>query len=386
MRLVIATRNLAGPGGSETFVLTLAEAFSQLGHQVTVLAVRLGMVAEEATRRALTVISESEKLSTSADATIALDRSLAIELAKRYPAATRMFAMHNALEEWLPPPEPGIVHATLAPNTFFEKLARGCVGAGRAVRINQPIDIVRFSPRGFAKATPSDVLLCGNYLHTEGQRAAQLKSAWKHAELHWHQLGHPTPSLNVAETISAADIVVGYGRSILEAMACGRPAYVHEHSGSDGWVTADSYQALEAHGFAGGALRSHPDEQELRADLARYSPELGRVGQDLVRRHHDSKLVAAAIIDQVSTPVGKTFLYDPQALQGLQQLTDSLMRAEHKAEAYRMELKGLAGHLQLHKEELEKMRAKRSRKRFGALRKLKRAVAERLRLGSREKL
>jgi hypothetical protein len=38
----------------------------------------------------------------------------------------------------------------------------------------------------------------------------------------------------------AADIVVGYGRSILEAIACG-VAYVHEHSGSDGWVTAENY-------------------------------------------------------------------------------------------------------------------------------------------------
>ena len=52
----------------------------------------------------------------------------------------------------MPPPEPGVVAATLVPNARFETLARGCVGAGEVIRIRQPIDLVRFSPRDWANS------------------------------------------------------------------------------------------------------------------------------------------------------------------------------------------------------------------------------------------
>ena len=109
----------------ETFVLTLAEALAQLGHDVVLFALEHGLVADEAVHRALTVLSPLDRLPHAIDVTIALDRALAIDMAIRYPHATRLYAMHNALEEWLPPPEPGIVAGTLAPNTRFETLARG---------------------------------------------------------------------------------------------------------------------------------------------------------------------------------------------------------------------------------------------------------------------
>jgi hypothetical protein len=84
--------------------------------------------------------------------------------------------------------------------------------------------------------------LVGNYLHASGQRVDQLQEAWSQPGLEWVRLGHPEPTTEVAEVMAEADIVVGYGRTILEAMACGRPAYVHDHSGSDGWVTAETYE------------------------------------------------------------------------------------------------------------------------------------------------
>jgi hypothetical protein len=339
VRFVIATRRLAAPGGSGTFVLTLAESLAQLGHEVVLFAIELGLVAAEAGRRVLTVISDLRQLPGEIDVTIALDRALAIDMALFYPKAVRLYAMHNALEEWLPPPEPGIVAATLAPSSRFETLARGSVGAGEVIRIRQPIDIVRFSPRAYAKKVPTDVLFVGNYADVEGQRISLLQQAWGDFGLKWHRLGHPSPTMNVAEVIARADIVVGYGRSILEAMACGRPAFVHEHSGSDGWVTAKSYAALEADGFAGTTLRVHPDIVMLRADFAAYDPDLGRVGQDLVRMHHDSRMIAADLVCRITALVAPPVAHDTIALFGLKRLVESHMRAEAKAEQYRIEAK-----------------------------------------------
>ena len=350
VRFVIATRRLSAPGGSETFVLTLAEALAQLGHDVVLFALEHGLVADEAGRRALTVLSPLDQLPHTIDVTIALDRVLAIDMALRYPRATRLYAVHNALEEWLPPPEVGIVAGTLAPNTRFETLARGCVGAGEVIRIRQPINIVRYSPRSFANPVPLNVLSVGNYSNVEGQRLTQLRQAWDEFGLNWHILGYPVPTLNVPEAIAAADIVVGYGRSILEAMSCGRPAYVHEHSGSDGWVTPESYERLEADGFTGSAIRTHPSSAALRADFAFYHPDLGRAGQDFVRMHHDAKIVAANIVDRIAAIAGNPASYDLIGLYGLKRLAESHMRAEQKAERYRSEAKALAAMLQTRQE------------------------------------
>ena len=339
MRFVIAQRRLGVPGGSETFVLTLAEHIARLGHEVVVHALLLGLAATLAEQRAIVVVQRQDELPEQADATIALDRAMAVDLASRYPAARRLYAMHNADEVWLPPPEPGIVAATLAPNDRLALLARGCVGAGEVVRIRQPVDLRRFSPRGWARDDPKRILLLSNYLDTAGQRVDQLKQAWSRPGLEWYRLGDPEPTTAVAEEMAKADIVVGYGRSILEAMSCGRPAYVHDHAGSDGWVTAETYDRLEADGFAGMGVRRTPGLDQLRDDFARYAPALGRVGQDLVRTYHDARMVAASIVAVVERLRPPTHRYDQAALSALRNLAEAQLRTDLLAEQYRFEAK-----------------------------------------------
>ena len=65
---------------------------------------------------------------------------------------------------------------------------------------------------------------------------------------------HTTPDPAPEDDIAAADIVVGKGRAVLDAMSCGRPAYVYDVYGADGWVTAETYDAIEADAIAGQAL------------------------------------------------------------------------------------------------------------------------------------
>jgi hypothetical protein len=342
MRFIIAQRRLASPGGSETFVLTVAEHLSKLGHDVSIWSLELGLAAKIAQERVIGIIGDERELPAEADASIALDQAMAIELARRYPSAARLYAMHTIVHTWFPPPEPGIVAATLAPNDRFELCARACVGSGTVMRIRQPIDLVRFAPRGSARERPSRILVVSNYLQFSAGRIAQLRNAWSAPGLEWRFVGHPKPSIHIANEMAAADIVVGYGRSILEAMACGRPAYVHDHSGSDGWVTDESYARLEADGFAGTGVRSNPSLEELREDFRRYKPELGRIGHDLVRTHHDARLIAAEIADLVNRLGVPPHRNSSTTLDSLRNLADGVRRAELEAEGYRLQLKDCA--------------------------------------------
>ena len=297
MELIVATHQLAAPGGPQSYALTVAEHLARLGHSVTLYAREIGAMAALARERCLNVSAELDELPERAEGVIVgVDRSLAFELAGRYPDAVRVFVVHGIDDIHLPPPVDGVVAATVALNDRLAVRAAACVGAGEVVRMRQPVDMRRFSAGKQPAPRPARVLLLGNYHGAHGSRAQVIMDAWSRAGLSWDQVGHPSASLAVAERMTEADIVVGYGRSIIEAMACERPAYVFDHAGGDGWVTPDSYERIEAAGFSGLALGTPPDAARLRADLDAYRPELGKLGRDLVRTHHDARQHAAELV------------------------------------------------------------------------------------------
>jgi hypothetical protein len=147
--------------------------------------------------------------------------------------------------------------------------------------------------------------------------------------------------------ISASDIVVGYGRAMLEAMACGRLAFVYAGPGGDGWVTAEKYAAMEANGFAGGAFDEIYDEERLRAALSDYDPGLGLVGRDLVRFPHDAGEHVAEVDRLLRAAVGSD-TETPDALRQLQRMVDLLWHAEGRAATLRVEVGALYEELAKH--------------------------------------
>ena len=165
----------------------------------------------------------------------------------------------------------------------------------RIVRLRQPIDTERLVPRRPLPATPRRALLLGSYLQGEARRL--IIDTWSSLGVEVVQVGQTThPTLHPEDDISAADIVVGKGRAVLDAMSCGRPAYVYDAYGSDGWVTADSYADLEADSIAGQAYPGIVDAARLRADLARYDPTMGHVNRTLVLKHHQARTHAQELV------------------------------------------------------------------------------------------
>ena len=105
--------------------------------------------------------------------------------------------------------------------------------------------------------------------------------------------GHAT---DIRPALADAEIVIGYGRSILEAMACGRAAYVYDWKGGDGWMTPEVYPAIEADGIVGGAGIAAVDIARLPDDLRRYSSSMGPVNHDLVIAHHRASVHAQELV------------------------------------------------------------------------------------------
>jgi len=128
VELIVAVQELARPGGPQTYALTVAEQLARLGHGVTLFARELGAMTQVARERCLNVTSDMLDLPERADGVlVGVDRSLAFELAERYPNAARVFIVHSIDDIHLPPPVDGVGRAQRS----LRRARLGVRGSGR---------------------------------------------------------------------------------------------------------------------------------------------------------------------------------------------------------------------------------------------------------------
>jgi hypothetical protein len=296
MEIVLATNGLVGIGGSETYLLTVAEQLQRLGHAVTVHAMTGGAMSDYMAGRGLPVVIGERGLPDACDAILVQDAAMAYALADRWPETPQVFRAPSAIHDFqLPPQLPGVVAAVVVCNARMARHVEALAGEREILRLRQPVDTQRLRPRGEIRERPRRAVLLGNYV--SGRRLELIVDAWGSAGVECVPVGvHGTPSAEPASDIAAADIVVGKARAILDGMACGRAAYVLDVAGGDGWVTEEGYAAMEADNFAGQATDWSLDRERLVADLAAYRPDMGQVNRDLVLTHHDARAHAYELV------------------------------------------------------------------------------------------
>ena len=125
MELVLSTFHFSSIGGSETYLLTVAEQLERLGHDVTIHAADVGEMAELAARRGVRVAEDEDRLPGRCDAVIVQDAPTALELADRYPRAPQVFVVHSDAFDAMTPPElPGVTGAVVAMNDRVARRVR----------------------------------------------------------------------------------------------------------------------------------------------------------------------------------------------------------------------------------------------------------------------
>jgi hypothetical protein len=300
MRIVLGTLEFGAIGGAGTYSLTVAIELQSLGHEVTIFAEETGELARVAEDRGVRVAAGERALPGDCDVIYAQDRASAYLLADRFPKTPQALCMHSGssqLDRWQPPQLPGIVGAVVVLHERLAKRAAAFAERPEIVRLRQPVDLARFAPRGTIGETPRRVLLLGNNLSVD--RREGVLAAIHQLGLECLELGRyggrttPTPE----REINQVDIVLGSGRSIVEAMACARAAFVYDYLGGDGWVTRESYEALEAINFAHASSNGAMVTLEALADrLGEYRQSMGSANIDLARMHHGAARHAEELV------------------------------------------------------------------------------------------
>lgn len=299
VKLVLSTNRL-GLGGSETYLITVAEQLQRLGHEVALHAREWGEIVQACRDGGLEVANDST-LPRNCDAAVVQDAAVAFDLAKRYPEAPQVFVAHSDLFDLQSPPQlADIVDSVVVLNDRVASRARALARTPEIVRLRQPIDVLRFEPEGSPGAQARRVLVLSN--NRLDHRRELIGRVCAELGLEMIEVGVGSePALDPSGTIADADIVVGYGRSILEAMACGRAAYVYDQFGGDGWVTPERYPALEADGFGGRAFEEPIDADRLRDDLCAYDRDMALSNRDLVLANHRPGPHVERLVELLST-------------------------------------------------------------------------------------
>lgn len=297
LEIVLGAHVLDWWGGSVTYTLTVARELVRLGHRVTTFSPRVGDPGRVARGWGLEVVDSERALPETCGVVFAQDAWSAYTLGARYPETPVVACIHDdQTDVFFPPQLRGLVSATVAMYDRVAARARALATDVPVVRLAQPVDLRRFTPHGPLVNPPRRALALGNYLR--GDRREQLAGVCEQAGLKLRFVGvHDGSSAAPEHELNTADIVVGKARAIVEAMACGRAAYVYDHNGGDGWITRDTYERHAADNFAGQSTKDVIDVARLRRDLAEYSPEMGVVNRDLAVLHHNAARHAHELVE-----------------------------------------------------------------------------------------
>jgi hypothetical protein len=216
MRVLIALARFT-LGGTETYSVTVAEQLERLGHTVSLLAGEANDGGRRlAALRGIRLDVGEEVVPGDADVALVQDAASAYRLADRVPDLRQVCAVHGLAAYEHPPAGLGPAQIVIV---FSERMARHVAAfepAPEIVRMRQPIDLERFRPRGPSRPRARRVLALSNYLN--GDRLRMLEDVCGDLDLELKVAGAAgTPTTDPQAAIAQADIVVGYGRSLLAA-------------------------------------------------------------------------------------------------------------------------------------------------------------------------
>jgi hypothetical protein len=343
---------MAHVGGTEMHLATVGGELLRLGHEVFIYSPVLGPYSDYVSGLGLPVLDRLRELPAECDVVLAQDGIVAYDLYERYPQARKVFRICGDVFDFQSPPQvDGLADLIVVLSDRYERLAEACAVKAPVLRLRTPIDVERLVPVGKPRARPRRAIVLGNY----GDRFEVVRETWQRHGVEVTRVGGPEQRYDVAAALGSADIVVAKSRAALDGMACGRAVYVLDTFGGDGWVTADSYPAMEADHFAGQATNRVIDAEALERDLADYDPNMGSVNRDLVIQHHRAR---DHVIEFLAALSGESASGERSApLRELARLTTLQWAWEHQARATQAELSSAYERLGLAEQDAERERS-----------------------------
>ncbi len=295
MRILLSNNHLQKVGGTENYTYALAEELLRRGHEVEYFTFNRGEVSDRFERLGVPFMCHRHYDLILANHTTTVKRLCY----KGYMIQT----CHGTISALEQPHRLADAHVAVS-----EKVASHLAEKGFDCRvILNGVNCRRFAPKSPPQGSslPDRVLsLCqsdnaNDFLRRCCELAGvELVQINKHTDNVWA----------VEENINRADLVVGIGRSLYDAMACGRCVISLDHRDfigerlGDGYLTAENIGASLHHNCSGlgGSGRTF-DEDDFVAELKKYNPADGAWARQFALEYLNIEKAVDAYLDYAAS-------------------------------------------------------------------------------------
>lgn len=268
MRILLTNHNLDVLGGTETWTKTMAEELTRLGHEVHLFSAS-GLY---------NLMPNYPRLDNNYDLAL-INHSVCLSALEGFNIKKRIFTSHGIIPELERPIEGADLYVSVSEEVQAHIKAQGF----ESTVIRNPIDTDKFiAPPVNEKLT--NVLFLSNY---QGDALKVISDATVGYNL--EILGGQTRK-NALELIQWADLVIGLGRSALEAMSCGRNVIVYDYAGAEGYVTPKTMMDFRTHNCSGRNRRLKLTVDDLKKMYAMYDPRNSM--RDYILNHNNVRIIA----------------------------------------------------------------------------------------------
>ncbi|WP_293941108.1 MULTISPECIES: hypothetical protein [unclassified Sphingobacterium] len=267
-KILVATNHLAEIGGSELYTYDLIKALNvRPDVEVEYFTFNKGLISDKIEEELHTPFMNKKRY----DLIFANHNSSVKELFSKAPIIQ---ICHGTVPELEQPSPLADYHVAISDEISDHLLS---MGYANDVILNG-IDVQAKKPvRPLNNTLQSVLSLCQS-----DKANAKLKAICRAKGLHFQAYNkQENPTVSIEQKINLFDLVVGIGRSIYDAMACGRPSLIYDHRGyngnkADGYLRPENFSKYVQMNCSGRYLNRQYQEKELIRELEKYNPEDGR--------------------------------------------------------------------------------------------------------------
>lgn len=276
--------------GVPTFTLTMYRELVKRGHQVTVYSPTGGRLEIE-----MNVVRKVERLP-SPDIVIAQHNTCAESLKQAFPNVPLVFYSHGVLPELEQPPKfPADWYLAINEEVQMNLQNKG-VPENKISIVRDFIDTDRFISTQPIGQKAGRVLFISNY--KKWKNFSTVDEACKKLGIKLTCFGSPYGrNYQIEEAINEVDLVVSWGRGILEAMSCGRAALSFDRFEGDGYIIPQTYFESRKNNFSGRIFNLAFTGDSLAEEILKYNSNSAKVNRKLIMEYHSATDGVNQILD-----------------------------------------------------------------------------------------
>ena len=292
MRILLGTHYLAKTGGTECYTYALAMELKRLGHDVEYFANVLGHTSNRVEELGVPFMTGGTY-----DLILANHTTVVPAV---YKMGYTIQTCHGAIAELEQPSPYADAHVAVSLEVADNLRSKGYEPVAI---IHNGIDCDRFYPKHPVNDNLRTVLsLC------QGERGHNfVKRCCERAGYEFIRADKYTDNVwDIERLINQADLVVGLGRSVYDAMSCGRCALIYDfrdyvgHTLADGLVTLETIRRSMRYNCNGKAINRHFDDDSFIAEMQKYSPTIAKWGRSYATRFLNIKHVVKKYLNIIN--------------------------------------------------------------------------------------